>query len=196
MPNTCQNAATSISSSRLSKTPVLKRNWCAREYSDENEFLKLSKAMCLSTRPCAVINRDDAHVIDFCTSRAEQPLLGNHPKGDTPSSTPPSHHPVPRYHVCVVCWCVWLFVVVCVGVYGCLWLFVVVLCCVVWCGMVFVVCCVMFFLFGCCFCGVVGVVVFGLVQSECVCECAQATKSSKYFTLIVSEWRTPVHGRP
>ena len=134
MPNTCQNAATSISSSRLSKTPVLKRNWCAREHSDENEFLKLSKAMCLSTRPCAVIDRDDAHVIDFCTSRAKQPLLGNHPKGDTPSSTPPSHHPVPRYHVCVwcagvvCCWCL-----VCVGVYGCLWLCCVVWCCVAWC---------------------------------------------------------------
>ena len=191
MPNTCQNAATSISSSRLSKTPVLKRNWCALEHSDENEFLKLSKAMCLSTRPCAVIDRDDAHVIDFCTSRAKQPLLGNHPKGDTPSSTPPSHHPVPRYHVCVVCWCGVLLVSCVYGVYVC---FVVVLCCVVWCGVCCLLCDVSFFV-RLLFFVVLLVLLFSALFRVRVCVCAQATKSSKYFTLIVSEWRTPAHGR-
>ena len=77
-PKTCQNAATSVSSSWLSKKTVLMMNWCRCECKNANEFLKLSTTMCMSMRPWAEICPDDANLRYLCIACAQQPMLTNH----------------------------------------------------------------------------------------------------------------------
>ena len=61
-----------------SKTTVLIMNKCTCQYNNTNDFLKLSTTTCMSMRPSAEINLDDAHLSDFCMSCAQQPVLTNH----------------------------------------------------------------------------------------------------------------------
>ena len=75
-PKIRQNAVTSVSSSWLSKTTVLMMNKCTGAYNIANEFLKLSTAICMSTRPWSDINPDDAHTSDLLMSCAQAATAG------------------------------------------------------------------------------------------------------------------------
>ena len=67
-------------------------NWCTCTYNNANSFLKLSTTICMSMRPWAETNPDDAHLCDFCLLCAQQPVLTNHsrrePKFDSFGSPP------------------------------------------------------------------------------------------------------------
>ena len=51
-------------------------NRCTCAYNIANEFLKLSTAICMSTRPWSDINPDDAHISDLLMSCAQAARAG------------------------------------------------------------------------------------------------------------------------